>query len=460
MNYVRKPLLPTFGNGQRNILPNEISNNVLWLDAKDASTISLNGSTVSQWSDKSGGGNNVTQGTASNQPTYQATGLNGKPTLVFDGNLTSLYLSAFSKPFTSQPITVFCVVQFGATLVTSQNVFDSATRFIFGVDATYAGTSLSYTASTVNTPHQHSLIYNNTSSINRRDGIQVASGTVGANAPSDMRIGGRFDGVNHNYNLNGKLSELIFYDRLLPTSEIEQVESYLDRKWMTPVTFSPNQIADQILWLDAADSSTISLNGSTVSQWNDKSGNSFNVVQGTEGAQPSYNATGLNGKGSIEFDGVNDSLASEINIGITGNDARTIFIVGKLEQDDNSFIALGAKSTNELYSMGSWGEDWLLIGWGGAPTYDYNTGVEYDTNNHIHTITHDQTTTNWYIDGAEVGAGYTHTYATAANKLYIGVRVNDSYMLGNISEIIIYERALSSGERTEVFNYLSSKWGI
>lgn len=57
----------------------------VWLDAADTSTITLNGSTVSQWSDKSGNGRNVAQATAANQPTYATTGLNGKPVLTFDG---------------------------------------------------------------------------------------------------------------------------------------------------------------------------------------------------------------------------------------------------------------------------------------------------------------------------------------------------------------------------------------
>jgi hypothetical protein len=42
------------------------------------------------------------------------------------------------------------------------------------------------------------------------------------------------------------------------------------------------------LWLDAADASTITLNGATVSQWNDKSGNARNAVQATTAYQPLY----------------------------------------------------------------------------------------------------------------------------------------------------------------------------
>lgn len=58
----------------------------LWLDAEDASTITLNGSTVSQWADKSGLGNNATQPVAARQPTFVPSGLNGKSVLRYNGS--------------------------------------------------------------------------------------------------------------------------------------------------------------------------------------------------------------------------------------------------------------------------------------------------------------------------------------------------------------------------------------
>ena len=64
--------------------PSQISTD-LWLDASDSSTITLNGSTVSQWSDKSGNGRHYTQPTAASQPGYSTGALNGRPILTFDG---------------------------------------------------------------------------------------------------------------------------------------------------------------------------------------------------------------------------------------------------------------------------------------------------------------------------------------------------------------------------------------
>ena len=58
----------------------------LWLDAADASTITLNSSNVSQWSDKSGNGRHVAQSLATLQPAYITTAINNKPAVRFDGS--------------------------------------------------------------------------------------------------------------------------------------------------------------------------------------------------------------------------------------------------------------------------------------------------------------------------------------------------------------------------------------
>ena len=72
-------------NGQNG--PGGIGNstdNILWLDANN---LSLNdGDPVSTWADTSGNGNNATQISASNQPTFNTNVLNGFPAITFDGS--------------------------------------------------------------------------------------------------------------------------------------------------------------------------------------------------------------------------------------------------------------------------------------------------------------------------------------------------------------------------------------
>jgi hypothetical protein len=65
-------ILPSHG-----ITPPSIPNNILWLDPTDNSTITLSSGKVSQWSDKSGVGNNVVQTTSTYQWTPTAAAING-----------------------------------------------------------------------------------------------------------------------------------------------------------------------------------------------------------------------------------------------------------------------------------------------------------------------------------------------------------------------------------------------
>ncbi len=61
--------------------PTSLTGLVLWLDANVGVTVT---STVSAWADQSGNNNNATQGTANFQPTVNATGVKGKPSIHFE----------------------------------------------------------------------------------------------------------------------------------------------------------------------------------------------------------------------------------------------------------------------------------------------------------------------------------------------------------------------------------------
>lgn len=69
----------------------------------------------------------------------------------------------------------------------------------------------------------------------------------------------------------------------------------------------PGNIA--YVWLDASDTTTISVSGSAVTQWNDKGSAGYNVSQSTATNRPASGTTTLNSKNVIAFDG-NDVLTS------------------------------------------------------------------------------------------------------------------------------------------------------
>ncbi len=85
--------------------PTEIAT-ALWLDATDASTITLVSSVVSQWNDKSGNNRNATQGTSGNRPAVNATGISSQPAINFSGSLKSLFVP---RGFITNAVSAFIV---------------------------------------------------------------------------------------------------------------------------------------------------------------------------------------------------------------------------------------------------------------------------------------------------------------------------------------------------------------
>ena len=74
------------------------------------------------------------------------------------------------------------------------------------------------------------------------------------------------------------------------------------------VLWTPESITTA-LWLDADDSSTITLVSGAVSQWNDKSGNGRHATQETANKRPSVVSDSVNGGSVIRLDGVDDEMA-------------------------------------------------------------------------------------------------------------------------------------------------------
>lgn len=87
--------------------PATLSGRIADWDASIFASLTFNGSNISAWADQSATGKNLSQGTASKQPLYSATGLNGHPALLLT-RANIQYLSAASSLWTGDPaFTVF-----------------------------------------------------------------------------------------------------------------------------------------------------------------------------------------------------------------------------------------------------------------------------------------------------------------------------------------------------------------
>lgn len=116
--------------------------------------------------------------------------------------------------------------------------------------------------------------------------------------------------------------------------------------------WTPSQLTSEV-WFDAADPTTITLNVSNVSQWNDKSGNNRNATQGTSSFQPLFVNNVSNGLPALQTDG-GDTLAIQNRSNLFQNvgDA-TIAIVIKYVTGTypiNSISAFVSTGTNSSQS--------------------------------------------------------------------------------------------------------------
>ncbi len=107
--------------------------------------------------------------------------------------------------------------------------------------------------------------------------------------------------------------------------------------------FAPDRIADLTLWLDAADTATITQAGGMVSAWQDKSGSGNDVVQGTPGSEPITGLNTMGGRNVITFDGANDFLDK---VSFAGNTNMTLFIVAKVLSAGSEFEAILTMSSS------------------------------------------------------------------------------------------------------------------
>ena len=220
-------------------IPPPVAGYIMWLDGQDGdNTIILNGSKVAEWQDKSGQGNNLSMSTELNQPTYTASGINGKPSLVFNGDNTVLKLSGFATGTLSQPILLFIVVHF-----TSLTPFDKFTDGYGGTNRllsgySYGGGRLIITMAdnlitgtnvvTTNTPYVIGEVFNTSSSKIIVNGSTVASGDIGAGTVIGLTLGAIYYTAT---GIDGMIGEVVMYNSMLSDSEIQSVEEYLGNKW-------------------------------------------------------------------------------------------------------------------------------------------------------------------------------------------------------------------------------------
>lgn len=225
------------------------------------------------------------------------------------------------------------------------------------------------------------------------------------------------------------------------------------------IAWTPAQIATA-LWLDASDASTITLNGSNVSSWADKSGNGRNVTQATAANQPPYSANGFNGKPCIDITAAPRYLR---NIGSGTLPSVTISFIGQFANllDTSRSVGYAAEdpavSPNQSMMMAADGS----LRFGGGMT----ASVAITTNPIIRVATRSPTLVQDFRDGNAAAISETAPATEIANRINIGNTVVDVALAGGtftgkIAEVVFLASEISTENRQKLEGYFAWKWGL
>lgn len=214
-----------------------------WWDASDASTITLNSTTVSEWRDKSGNGRHATQATAANQPVYSTNQVNGRPALTLDAART-MEVAAWAF---KDEATVFCVFKHSGG--NNNALFQRG-----GVNAAHAvllegvAPNLTVTARHYNSKDSTSAsVGQNTYRVamalftGLKSQIFINGTAASASATGETREGNSYAMIMFGlsaslYRLNGGVAEMLYWDRALSAAERSKVNGYLSKKYNITVS--------------------------------------------------------------------------------------------------------------------------------------------------------------------------------------------------------------------------------
>lgn len=225
-------------------------------------------------------------------------------------------------------------------------------------------------------------------------------------------------------------------------------------------TFSPRDISGCTLWLDASDPSSVTLSGSNVTGWSNKSGtsyattftnnftyatsvkNSLNAVQTAVGQSMTLSAFPFPSNAGISIFHVympigqsTDSAFIEFGPNVNNTDGFY------LRAGNNFNFAIRTNGTVFGINIGgvATSNTWQILG-----------GINKDPNS--------SNTMAFYTNGTKRVSGQnTTTNMNTSSTLNINVRLQFPTYIG---EILIYNVALNNTQRQTIEGYLAWKWGM
>lgn len=304
-------------------VPSDISGLVFWVKADDAGSITSSGGEVSQWSDKSGAGNHVTQSTAGAKPKTGLSTINSKNVISFDStdsifrNSTSICANGFTvftvSKRTAQDTYNCAPISIGVSNQGRPIDFYATGRFVNHIN--YSPTSGGWDNLGSDTTPTIRVHTGAPSSAYKERRYPNAEKTSSVNIPAGafyivgqkITLGTRGDGVTR---FVGEIAENVVYDRVLTSTEITDVLNYLSAEWIAVSATGDGSLtlgglsrsATGTLALQASHSKTLgALSGSGAGQLS---------IQGN--ASKTLGALSATGSGSISASGTASAALGEL----------------------------------------------------------------------------------------------------------------------------------------------------
>lgn len=231
---------------------------------------------------------------------------------------------------------------------------------------------------------------------------------------------------------------------------------------------------DMVLWLRADaeafnTGTTQATDGQTVATWSDQSTASNNAL--TDGNPPAFRSNStdnINFLPTLDFDGTDDRLSlgdlAEVK-STTGSGRYSLFGVG-LREDTFSDYVIGSEGgnanedlifgyrTSVAGNLSHWGNDLFLVvsAYNSPSIQPFLLGATYDGSGRVLEESRD----NKFARSTD--SNTTDVAGTRTN--YVGDVASSGNFDGKISEVLVYNSALSDIEKLRVYSYFGIKYGL